>query len=244
LKTSRTPWLWRFELIALGLSLLAIFSFRLQLLGWRPSLILMAGALTAVVLMGFFSLMVLFAKLRSGNAQGASRHCLLAALLAMPVLIGILLLGMRGAKVPPIHDITTDPGKPPELTAAASMRGAGDNSATYAGTVIAEQQQQAYPDIAPLTTVMPPAQAYEHALATALALGWQIVAKNQERGTIEALDRSLLFGFIDDIVIRIRPDTMGSRIDLRSASRAGVSDLGVNAKRIRQFMQQFNHPKT
>ena len=243
MKTYLTPWLWKLELIAFGLSLCAILAFRLRLLDWRPSLMLMAGALTAVVVIGFFSLLVLFAKLRSGNAQGTSRHCLLAALLALPVLIGILLLGMRGAKVPPIHDITTDPGNPPALTAAASMRAARDNSASYAGGSAAEQQQQAYPDIIPLTTAMPPAQAYEQALATVQSLGWQVVDKNQEQGTIEALDRSLLFGFIDDIAIRIRPDSKGSRIDLRSASRVGVSDLGVNAKRIRQFIQKFNSSK-
>jgi len=204
---------------------------------------LMAGALMTVVLLGFFSLMVLFAKLRSGTPQGASRHCLLAALLALPVLIGILLLGMRGTRVPPIHDITTDPGNPPALTAAASVRAAGDNSTNYAGASVAEQQQQAYPDITPLTTTMAPTQAYAHALATVQSLGWQVVDKNLEQGTIEALDRSRIFGFIDDIAIRIRPDAKGSRIDLRSASRVGVSDLGVNAKRIRQFIQQFNNPK-
>jgi len=243
LKTTRTPWLWKLELFAFGLSVLAILAFRTHLIGWRPSLMLMAAALTTVVAMGFFSLLILFAKLRSGKQQGASRHCLVATLLSLPVLIAILFLGMRAAKLPPIHDITTDPGNPPELTAAASMRSRGDNSVGYGGTELAAQQRQSYPDILPLTTTMAPARAFDQALATAQRLGWQIVGNNKEQGTIAALDRSLIFGFIDDIAIRIIPEDNGSRIDLRSASRAGVSDLGVNANRIRRFIQQFNAPK-
>ncbi|MGD9947464.1 MAG: DUF1499 domain-containing protein [Desulfobulbus sp.] len=243
LKTSRTPWLWKLELIAFAMSVLAILAFRMQLLGWRPALLLTAATLTGVVLIGFLSLIVLFAKLRSGRQQGASRHCLLAALLSLPVLIAILLLGMRGTKVPPIHDITTDLASPPGLTAAASQRAPDDNSVLYAGPAIAEQQRQAYADIAPIKTSMPPDQAYARALATARALGWQVVGENQAQGSIEATDSSLLFGFIDDIAIRITTDGSGSRIDIRSASRAGVSDLGVNAKRIRNFIHHFNKPK-
>jgi uncharacterized protein (DUF1499 family) len=88
---------------------------------------------------------------------------------------------------------------------------------------------------------MPPVQAFEHCLATAQALGWQVVAQDRQQGRIEAIDRTLIFGFVDDIAIRITPQGDGSRIDLRSASRAGVSDLGVNAKRIRTFTTLFNN---
>lgn len=216
----------------------------MHLLGWRPALLLTAAALTGVVLTGFSSLLILFAKLRSGKQQGASRHCLLAFALSLPVLIAILLLGMQGAKVPPIHDITTDPANPPELVTAAAQRGSGDNSVGYGGTAIAEQQRRAYADVVPIKAAMPPDRAYARALATARSLGWQIVAEAQAGGSIEALDRSLIFGFIDDIAIRVTAEGNGSRIDLRSASRAGASDLGVNAKRIRKFIHSFNTSKT
>lgn len=243
LKTTRTPWLWQLELIAFGLSVLAILAFRLQLLPWRPALLLTAASLTGVVLIGFFSLLLLFAKLRSGNQQGAGRHCLLATALSLPILIGILILGMRGARVPPIHDITTDPVNPPALTASLSQRNSDDNNVVYGGAIIAEQQRRAYADIAPIRTPMSTDQSYARALATARSLGWQIVIEDRPRGSIEALDRSLIFGFIDDIAIRITAEGGGSRIDLRSASRSGVSDLGINAKRIRAFTAQFNSPK-
>lgn len=244
LKTTRTPWLWKLELFAFGLSALAILAFRMHLLGWRPALLLTAAALTGVVLIGFSSLLILLAKLRAGRQQGASRHCLPAFALSLPVLIGILLLGMQGAKVPPIHDITTDPANPPELASAVAQRGPGDNSVDYGGAAIAEQQRLAYADIVPIKPALPPDRAYARALATARSLGWQIVAEDQAKGSIEARDRSLVFGFIDDIAIRVTAEGNGSRIDLRSASRAGAGDLGVNAKRIRKFIHAFNTSTT
>ena len=242
LKTTRTPWLWKLQLCVLALSALAVRAFRGHLLAWRPALLLTGGALAAIIFIGFISLLILFAKLRSGRQQGAGRHCLLATALSLPVLIGVLLLGMQGAKFPPIHDISTDLDNPPAFTAAASLRAPGDNSLAYGGATIAQQQRQAYADLLPLESTMPPVQAFEHCLATAQALGWQVVAQDRQQGRIEAIDRTLIFGFVDDIAIRITLQGDGSRIDLRSASRAGVSDLGVNAKRIRTFTTLFNNP--
>jgi uncharacterized protein (DUF1499 family) len=241
LKTTRTPWLWKLQLCVLGLSALAVIAFRVQLLTWRPALLLTGAALATVMLIGFISLLILFAKLRSGRQQGIGRHCLLATALSLPILVGVLLLGIQGPQFPPIHDITTDPTNPPAFTTAASLRAPGDNSVTHGGETIAKQQRQAYADILPLDSTIPPAQAFDRCLATAQALGWQIMAQDKPQGRIEAIDRTLIFGFADDIAIRILPQGNGSRIDLRSASRAGVSDLGVNAKRIRAFTNLFNN---
>ena len=240
MQTTHTPWLWRCQLAALALSSLAVLTFRGQWLGWRPALLANAFFLTTVVLIGFVSLLILFAKLRSGSQLGGTRHCLLATALSLPVLIGILMLGMRGAKVPPIHDISTDTLNPPAFTSAANQRRPGDNPVGYAGAELAKQQQQAYADIAPLLSPLPPAQAVERCLAVAKTMNWQIIAQERDKGLIEAVDRSRIFGFLDDIVLRITAHEGGSRIDLRSASRVGVSDLGVNAERIRRFSHQFN----
>ena len=139
--------------------------------------------------------------------------------------------------VPPIHDITTDPDNPPAFIAAVPVRNAaGDNSAAYAGAKIAEQQCQAYPDIVPLTLALQPGAVFSRALDTARQMGWTIVAADNAAGRIEASDRSRWFGFTDDIVIRITPSGSGSRIDLRSSSRLGRSDFGVNAARIKTYL--------
>ena len=139
--------------------------------------------------------------------------------------------------VPPIHDITTDPDNPPAFVAVAAARTAeGGNPVAYEGAKIAVQQRQAYPDIAPLSLALPPDGAFNRALDAAQRMGWTIVAAGERAGRIEASDRSRWFGFTDDIVIRITPSGSGSRVDVRSSSRLGRGDFGVNAARVRNYL--------
>jgi uncharacterized protein (DUF1499 family) len=139
--------------------------------------------------------------------------------------------------VPPIHDITTDTDNPPAFVAVVPLRqGEGVNPVAYEGAKIAEQQRQAYPDVVPLTVGLAPDVAYERALDAAQQLGWTIVASDKSAGRIEASQRSRWMGFTDDIVVRITPASSGSRIDVRSSSRYGRNDFGVNAARIRAYL--------
>jgi uncharacterized protein (DUF1499 family) len=139
--------------------------------------------------------------------------------------------------VPPIHDITTDPDNPPTFAAVVAARAAeGDNSVAYEGAKIAEQQSRAYPDIAPLDLSLGREAAFGRALETAKRMGWAIVAADEAAGRIEATDRSRRMGFTDDIVIRVAATNSGTRIDVRSSSRLGRSDFGVNAARIRTYL--------
>jgi len=139
--------------------------------------------------------------------------------------------------LPPIHDITTDPDNPPAFAAVVAARTAeGGNPVAYEGAKIAEQQRQAYPDIAPLSLALPPDGAFNRALDAAQRMGWTIVAADDRAARIEASDRSRWFGFTDDIVIRIAPSGSGSRVDVRSSARLGRSDFGVNAARVRNYL--------
>ncbi|MBV8091252.1 MAG: DUF1499 domain-containing protein [Alphaproteobacteria bacterium] len=140
--------------------------------------------------------------------------------------------------LPPIHDITTDPTNPPAFSAVVPLReAAGPDRVNYEGDKVAAQQRQAYPDIVPLMLTLPPTTAFNRALDAAKAMGWTIVAADDAGGRIEASDRSRWFGFTDDIVIRVTPAGSGSRVDLRSSSRVGRSDFGVNAARIGRYLQ-------
>jgi uncharacterized protein (DUF1499 family) len=141
---------------------------------------------------------------------------------------------------PPIHDITTDPDNPPTFAAVVAVRTAeGGNPVTYEGAKIAEQQRQAYPDIAPLNMALAQDVAFNRALDAAQWMGWTIVAADEGAGRIEASDRSRWFGFTDDIVIRITSSGSGSRVDIRSTSRLGRSDFGVNAARVRAYLARL-----
>ena len=172
------------------------------------------------------------------------RRALLVSLTALVIALGTAAvpLGMlvQARSVPPINDITTDPDDPPVFEAILPLRAGAPNSADYPGRPVADQQRVAYPEIQPIEVALPPDAAFEVALATIETLDWTIVARDLARGRIEATDTTFWFGFVDDIVIRVRPEGAGSRIDLRSVSRVGVSDLGKNAERIRTFIDEFN----
>jgi uncharacterized protein (DUF1499 family) len=160
---------------------------------------------------------------------------------AAGVLIGALAVGgpiaiaSRAAGLPLINDITTDPGDPPVFVAALRIDANHGRDLSYPGDSAASEQRAAYPDLAPIRLARPPQQAFEDARGVAVALGWEITAEDSAAGTIEAYDTSRVFEFVDDVVIRVRPDGSGSVVDVRSKSRDGRGDLGVNAARIRAF---------
>ncbi len=165
------------------------------------------------------------------------------------LIIGALVFGVpsylvnEGRKLPPIHDITTDTDDPPAFVAVLPLRKNAPNPAQYAGAELAAQQKQGYPGLAPLALPIPPRAAFDLALDIARRSGWEIVAAVPEDNRIEATATTDWFGFKDDIVIRIKPAGTGSRVDMRSVSRVGRSDLGTNARRIRDFLRQLSGGK-
>jgi len=151
-----------------------------------------------------------------------------------------LLLLQKAKGMPPIHDISTDPFDPPAFKALMPIRQQAPNGAAYGGAEVAKQQNQAYPDIKPLVMKTPPAETVQKAIDAARSLGWEIVSSDAPGGRIEATDTSMWFGFKDDVVVRVLPDPSGgSRVDVRSVSRVGKSDIGANAKRVREFLAKL-----
>ncbi|HTD62670.1 MAG TPA: DUF1499 domain-containing protein [Gemmatimonadaceae bacterium] len=187
--------------------------------------------------------------------------CLLAALATRPgtgrrgfgmsvlgVLIAIAGFGTvmqwkaRAEKVPPIHDISTDLANPPAFVAVLPLRAAAPNKAEYdtaAADSVAEKQRRGYPELGPVMLPVPPGAAFHVALAAARDMGWTIVASDSASGRIEATATTTWFGFKDDVVVRIGPDPKGSRVDVRSESRVGGSDVGTNAARIKKYEQRL-----
>ena len=169
-----------------------------------------------------------------------------------PLLVATLIVGIaiawfpwqwqRNARsVPPINDITTDTENPPAFVALVAARAGLSVPTTYPGAATAEQQKRGYPDLKPLELRDPPPAAFARALDAAKAMGWEIAAADAGAGRIEATAKTPWFGFKDDVVVRIVPSTAGSRIDVRSVSRIGRSDLGTNAKRIRAYLEKLPH---
>jgi uncharacterized protein (DUF1499 family) len=165
------------------------------------------------------------------------------------LIIGALVFGVptylvnQGRKLPPIHDITTDTENPPVFVAVLPLRKDAPNTTQYGGAELAAQQKQGYPEITPVMLPLAPRAAFELALDAARRSGWEIVAAVPDENRIEATATTDWFGFKDDIVIRIKPVNGGSRVDMRSVSRVGRSDLGTNARRIRDYLRQLTASK-
>jgi len=168
------------------------------------------------------------------------------SLLVLAVLLGALAAGVPwywrrlASRVPPIHDISTDTADPPAFVAVLPLRADAPNPAAYGGPELAAEQARGYPDIHPL--VLPatsPDAAFARARAAARDAGWTIVAADSTAGRVEATATTVWFGFKDDVVVRIRPEGQGSRVDVRSVSRVGTSDVGTNARRIRVYLDRL-----
>lgn len=149
---------------------------------------------------------------------------------------------LRGV-YPPMHDITTDAADPPSFAFAAAMRTAEHGAGIAYPAEAAALQQKFYPGIAPAMLAVPPAQAFARALAVVNAKGWTIVKSDPAAGVIDAYDKSFWFGFADDVAIRVTAADGGSRVDIRSGSRQGRGDFGVNAARVRGFLAALKAEK-
>lgn len=234
----------RLALTGLALALAAALAaalagpgYRLGLWDFRLGFYLLLGAAAA----GLVAALLCAA---GAIALGARpRRASLAALAGL--ILGLGVSGLvaaqvaRARSVPPIHDISTDTANPPPFVALRETRLASPNGADYGGPRTAALQAEAYPDIATASLPLPPEQAFVAAVAAADALGWQVIAAEPRAGRLEATDTTFWFGFKDDVVVRIIPEPGGSRIDVRSASRVGQSDVGANARRIRRFLERM-----
>lgn len=232
---SRLAWLALFVLLTAAILVVGSGSmYRMQWLSLGDSFsLLRRGAQLALGSAAVAALTLLVALIcRRWRIMLAS---LLIAVAAMALVAMPMQMQQIGRSVPPIHDITTDTTNPPAFETLASARRAAPNSVNYPGESTARQQQRAYPQLGPLILDMPLAEALASAEATVRDQGWEIASVNDHR--IEATASTRWFGFKDDVVIRLAETPQGVRVDVRSASRLGKSDLGTNAARIQTYLE-------
>jgi len=218
--------------IAIALSRMGAFSSGNAILVFAAALVL-AGL--AALLSGAAGV-VIWRTGRPGAGIAAQGLLLALALLAWPAKLAV-----DAITLPAINDISTDLETPPAyMRSTRALEARAGRTPPETSREMREQQKLAYPHVQPALIDMEPAQAYQLALRLAKAHGWRIVdatPPNVRDGIahIDATDRSLVFGFVDDIAIRITPLVNQTRIDLRSSSRVGRHDLGANARRIEAF---------
>lgn len=255
----------RFASLALVLSLATIAWFAIAMFGaklglWSPitgfATLTMAPALPLLGVTALTGLGALVATLIRAPRTGW-----LAALVALAipaaVFAGLGALRSHAASVPLIYDITTDPADPPMFSAALvrEREAEGANALNpfdvplgrfdkwkgnpeVAGKTAAQLIAEGYSDLKPLIVEAAPEVALQAARQAMETRGFHDVTVDAKTGTVEGTAEVFWYSFLDDVVVRVRPGAEGgSVIDVRSTSRVGTSDLGVNADRIADLLQ-------
>jgi len=241
--TSRLAiWARRTALFSLIATILAIIIVRSGLLEFRPALATVGGALAfsaIALLLAFAAFVVIWREGLIGIGYSLTAISIGVALLAYPGYLAV-----ASYRLPWIYDITTDPIDPPRFEALARIRPRDANPVIYAGLSAAEQQRNAYPEIETLEQDAAAQASYEAALAVVTKRKWNIVARRPpergREGRIEAVARTAIMGLREDVVIRVRADGQGSRLDIRSSSRYGSFDFGTNAARVRNLIDDID----
>jgi uncharacterized protein (DUF1499 family) len=208
-----------------------------------PSLAAFAGGLLlacVAILLALGAFVVIWREGLAGFGMA-----LTALLVGIVVLAYPAYLGTKAYRLPAIADITTDPIDPPRFEAIARLRSREANPILYAGLRAAELQRAAYPNIEPLIVSAAPQIAYESAVAVISKRKWRIVdarppLPGRRDGRIEAVARTPILGFRDDVVVRVRSDPEGARVDIRSTSRYGRHDFGTNAARVEALSEAID----
>jgi uncharacterized protein (DUF1499 family) len=234
--SSRLAW---FALILAALSVIAV---RTDFIEIMPGLVAFGAALAlagVAILFSFGAAVVIWREGYSGIGRAAWGFILSVLLLAYPGYLAVI-----AYHLPTIRDITTDAANPPRFDALSRLRPRGTSD--YPGPQAAALQRQAYPDVAPLQVLSTPRQTYDATLALVSRHKWRVVDARppappaRREGTIEAVARTTIMGFREDVAIRITPLGTGAQVDIRSASRFGDSDFGSNASRIVSLLEEID----
>jgi len=243
--TSRLAiWSRRIALFALVATVIAIIVVRSGALEIVPALSTLGGALALAmlaILLAFGAAVSIWKDGVGGIGEAVTGLLIGLALIAYPLYVGV-----KAYKLPAIYDITTDPIDPPRFDAIARLRPRDANPVAYAGLYTAEQQRTAYSDIEPDITNVSAQEAYDAVMKVITKRKWHVVDARPPQGAaprdglIEAIARTPILGFRDDIAVRVRATQEGARIDIRSASRYGRHDLGTNAARVRALIEDID----
>jgi uncharacterized protein (DUF1499 family) len=237
-------WARRIAVFSLAVAALAVLIERADLLEIVPVLVTFGAALTLSILaivLALASFVVLWNNGGPGFAQALTAVLIGVGLLAYPAYLAYAAKGL-----PAVTDVTTDPIDPPRFEVVARLR--PPNRSLYPGLAAAQLQKEAWPDIEPLLVGVSPKAAYDGAMTVITKRKWRVVDAQaplpNRDGHIEAIARTPIMGFRDDVVVRIRPTREGAKIDIRSASRFGTWDFGTNAARVLTLLDDVDDAAT
>ncbi len=232
----------RFAILAFGVAAAGLICLMVAGVGYRRGWWALPTAFKLLEYSFFIGLAGLVLGIIAAVRTWTAAHLRGFWLALLAVIAGVIAAGtlfqwyVQARRVPAIHDITTDPNHPAPFVAVVPLRKGAANPIEYGGPAVYAEQQKAYPDIQPLHLDIPRERAFQAVVKAARDMGWQIDADVPNEGRLEATATTFWFGFKDDVAVRVNPDGAGSRVDVRSVSRIGKSDVGTNAKRVRAFL--------
>ena len=219
------------------------FGYKYLGMGLQSSLIAVLIAVFSGVILSISAGLFVFKSIR--NSMVLDRNlCLISLVVSLLPLTIMTPQIVAAVSVPPIHDISTDTQTPPSFVEAKISRRGAQNDSEYGNSAwpaerLAAATLSAYPELRPINSSLERSEAVEKSREVLQSMGLEIISVDFEAGRVEAVETSFWFGFKDDIVVRVQEAPSGVRIDIRSKSRVGQSDLGVNAKRVSAFTKKF-----
>jgi len=225
-----------FAILALLGFPVAVIGFRLNLFPFPTSFQVMQYTVFLSAGVFFLGMVVSFIQRKEVDLAKSART---SAMIALLPLIGLGTQVFTATSVPEIHNISTDTVDPPKFEKVVSLRDESNNPLEYNIAALAEVQSKAYPNVKTLITDLDVVAAHARAKSIIESMGLELVNSDPENGIIEATETTTIWGFKDDLVVRINEKEGMTAVDLRSVSRIGRSDLGANAKRIERFLAKF-----
>jgi len=238
-------WARRLALFSAALGLCAILLTRNGMIDRASTFALMGAVIIAAclaLLLSGTAAVVIWQTGRRGIGPMVSGFFICVCVLSYP-----LYLASKAALLPQMNDVSTDLINPPHFSSTANarmMRQGREHEDT--SLQWRDEQRRAYPDVQPIVIDVESDEAFQLVQKTALARGWHIVeqtppSKLNPISHIDAIAKSLVMGFADDITIRMTPLQGQTRIDLRAASGFGKHDFGDNAHHIIKFAQELQN---
>jgi uncharacterized protein (DUF1499 family) len=241
-----TKWSSKLFIFSAGICLFLLIAgplgYKFEVSGLGPSLVTVLIAVVGAVIVFVGSLIMLFIANKNGLIQDRNLLLVAIAICVIPMItIGPQMV--KGTSVPPIHDVSTDTKEPPKFVEVVALREGAPNGLEYefegSAEKLAEMQMAAYPELKTLQSELSVADAVDRSASVLASQGLEIVSTDQANGIVEATATTFWFGFKDDVIVRVKKSNTGSVIDVRSVSRVGQSDIGVNAARIMKFIDSF-----
>jgi len=243
-----TKWWSKFFLVTSMVAVVLLFAsplgYKYGVAELMPSFASLLLALTLAVIVFVGGLIMTVVANRKGLIRDR-QFLLVAVAISLIPMIAMAPPIAKVRSVPPIHDISTDGLNPPTFDVVIGLRAEAPNDLEYgseqdSAAALAKLQQAAYPQIVTLESDLSVPEAVAQAALVLAQQDLEVVNVDVDNGRVEAVATTFWFGFKDDLVVRIQPTHTGSKIDVRSVSRVGQSDLGANAARIAKFLQAFD----